>query len=131
MVLKVIGKYFNDKKIFTFGLKDSQGFIIKAPRDHKGLAVILAEQPMINSPSLNNKPIGYEDINIQIYIESPTNNITEAMNMADNVYNHLLNNPKLANTGIKAVSPKRPIFIDEDEDGSATYLVEFDAKYTK
>lgn len=130
-ILQNIGKYFNDENIFTFGDKDSNAFLIKAPRDKKGLTIILSEQPMLNNPFINNAAPSYENISIQIYIESSSNNITESMNMANAIHDHLSNNPILKGTGIKAIVPKRPIFIEDDGENNSIYLVEFDAKYAK
>lgn len=130
-LLEVFGKYFDTKKIFTFGNKDSQGFIERTPREHSGVSIILTEQSHQQVPTFNNGHLGYDERSIMVQVQSKTNGLSEVRNLAYDIYNHLKQNPLLGDTGIFGIRTNTPDFIRMDEANRFIYVITLECYYNQ
>lgn len=110
-------------------IKKDTAFIVKAPRKHSGLTIILDENRIYQSPTLNNSPSGFENVNYVIYIYANSGDMQEAEKLSNDIYYYLLKNPKLDEAHLKAIRPRSPEFISEFDNDKPVYIVEFEAIY--
>lgn len=110
-------------------IKKETAFIIKAPRKHSGLTIILDENRLNQAPALNNKRLGYENVNYVLYIYANSGNMQEAESLSNDIYDYLLKNPKIDEAHLKAIRPRSPEFISEYDNDKPVFIVEFEAIY--